>query len=290
MNKQKFIEFVENPASITEKDADILAELARNYPYSSLVHTMLAKANQNTNQAQSSLANAALYIPDRSVLKSVMENNFKKTEPVENSTPVEAQNSSTETGFQKVATAPSNIRPVNEKTALEQEAEGGKDVFQELEDNLQKLKEQRERYQNPVPAEGEAEIIKLATLPPAPEKEEEKKFSLPERLQEVVESKEEKIISDPKRVEQIHLINSFIQNSSSITRKYRSVNDSPEEQTDLTKNYPFTPQDFVTENLAQIMVRQGKPEKAIDIYEKLILKYPQKNAYFASCIEKLKNS
>lgn len=40
--------------------------------------------------------------------------------------------------------------------------------------------------------------------------------------------------------------------------------------------------------LAGIMVKQGKLEKAIDIYHKLIWKFPQKKSYFAAQIEILK--
>lgn len=46
--------------------------------------------------------------------------------------------------------------------------------------------------------------------------------------------------------------------------------------------------DFCTETLAQIYAEQGYYEHAIHIYEKLILAYPEKNAYFAALIEKLK--
>ena len=45
--------------------------------------------------------------------------------------------------------------------------------------------------------------------------------------------------------------------------------------------------DIFTETLAQIYVEQGYYEHARDIYSKLILAYPEKNAYFASLIEKL---
>ncbi len=46
--------------------------------------------------------------------------------------------------------------------------------------------------------------------------------------------------------------------------------------------------DFCTETLAQIYAEQGYYSHAIHIYEKLILAYPEKNAYFAALIEKLK--
>ena len=45
--------------------------------------------------------------------------------------------------------------------------------------------------------------------------------------------------------------------------------------------------EFYTETLAQIYAEQGYPEQARKIYDKLILAYPEKNAYFAALIEKL---
>ena len=45
--------------------------------------------------------------------------------------------------------------------------------------------------------------------------------------------------------------------------------------------------EFYTETLAQIYAEQGYPEQAKRIYNKLILAYPEKNAYFAALIRKL---
>ena len=42
-----------------------------------------------------------------------------------------------------------------------------------------------------------------------------------------------------------------------------------------------------TETLAQIYLEQGYPEQAKRIYSKLILAYPEKNAYFAALIAKI---
>lgn len=42
-----------------------------------------------------------------------------------------------------------------------------------------------------------------------------------------------------------------------------------------------------TEAFAQILIRQGKIEKAIDVYQKLILKKPEKRNYFAKKLSEL---
>ncbi|MBR5924087.1 MAG: hypothetical protein IKZ60_01385 [Bacteroidales bacterium] len=47
--------------------------------------------------------------------------------------------------------------------------------------------------------------------------------------------------------------------------------------------------DFCTETLAQIYADQGYPDQAIQIYSRLSLRFPEKSAYFAALIEKLKN-
>ncbi len=45
--------------------------------------------------------------------------------------------------------------------------------------------------------------------------------------------------------------------------------------------------DVYTETLARIYLEQGYPEQAKSIYSKLILAYPEKNAYFAALIQKI---
>ncbi len=61
----------------------------------------------------------------------------------------------------------------------------------------------------------------------------------------------------------------------------------PDEVFNMAVNSISREEDLASESLAEILVRQGKYEKAIDMYRKLSLRNPQKNAYFAARIEKI---
>ena len=58
---------------------------------------------------------------------------------------------------------------------------------------------------------------------------------------------------------------------------------------DLSEKSSRENESFLTETLAQIYLKQGFVQKAIDVYTKLSLKYPEKSAYFASKITELNN-
>ncbi len=45
--------------------------------------------------------------------------------------------------------------------------------------------------------------------------------------------------------------------------------------------------DIITESMAEVLLKQDKKEKAIEVYQKLGLLYPDKNAYFAAKIHEL---
>jgi len=89
-----------------------------------------------------------------------------------------------------------------------------------------------------------------------------------------------------KKEEQEKLIEKFIQSDPQM-QNVRSPKELKEKK-DLSAPSVKFRDDIISENLANIMIKQGKHETAIDIYKKLIWKFPQKKTYFATQIEELK--
>ncbi len=82
------------------------------------------------------------------------------------------------------------------------------------------------------------------------------------------------------------LIEEFLKAQPKMPLVKDHVSESP---MDVQKQKELENDDFVTETLASIYAQQGYYKKAIQIFEKLSLKYPEKSTYFAAQIEKIKN-
>jgi hypothetical protein len=65
--------------------------------------------------------------------------------------------------------------------------------------------------------------------------------------------------------------------------------DLPEEQEDLSADSTRDDPQMATETLAKVYLKQGKKTEALDVYEKLCLKFPEKSSYFAKKILEIKN-
>ena len=96
--------------------------------------------------------------------------------------------------------------------------------------------------------------------------------------------------SDDGKNNQIEIIEEFIKKEPRISKPKLEKGQQNTPQEDLSLKSTEIKEDLVSENLAIIMEKQGKIQKARDIYKKLIWKFPQKKAYFASRIEELERS
>jgi tetratricopeptide (TPR) repeat protein len=98
--------------------------------------------------------------------------------------------------------------------------------------------------------------------------------------------KKEKPAAQPK-VRKEDLINRFIAQEPQISKSSKSEFFKPSKMAKLSL---VENNDFVTETLAKIYEQQGNKQKAITIYKKLMLTYPEKKNYFAARISALEGA
>jgi hypothetical protein len=79
------------------------------------------------------------------------------------------------------------------------------------------------------------------------------------------------------------IIDKFIRDNPSISRSKAAFFDPVK----VAKSSQEEKEGLVSETLAQIHLQQGNIAKAIEIYRKLSLKFPEKSSYFAAQIEKI---
>ena len=81
------------------------------------------------------------------------------------------------------------------------------------------------------------------------------------------------------------LIDSFIATQPTIKLNVKDQEPLPTDEVSLKSDE--VNDEIITETLAKIFVAQKKYDKAIDAFEKLSLKFPEKNSYFAAQIDEI---
>ena len=161
-------------------------------------------------------------------------------------------------------------------------------------DNSQCVDIQLETEQAPVP-------VVDAELPVTFEVETEPIVEVVEVSQPVEEPQQEQVAQECDWFERsqrkafgssMDLIDQFIIEDPKMPKLDSSMLGEHPQPEKLIESYAKTEvesQEVVTETMAKIYVAQRLFDKAIDIYEKLSLKYPQKSIYFANRISEVKN-
>jgi hypothetical protein len=81
------------------------------------------------------------------------------------------------------------------------------------------------------------------------------------------------------------LIDNFIASKPSVRIKNSGENNT---QTDFSENSVVENDEIITETFAELLVQQKKYGKAIQSFEKLSLRFPEKSIYFAGRIEEIR--
>ena len=311
MEKERLIHLFNTPVDATSSDFEQLEELIKLYPFSQTLHILLAKIGFLLDKPEKNqyLKTAALYASQRGSLKRVIEEEDYpgKVFPI--------------LPYQDLpAFETFSDEDTHERFALDEETESSS-IFREVMRNLEKLKALREQFQflelnpeEPAPGTPEKVEIKKVIVPVKPGTAKATKAAkadtpkkpalqvitpLEEKLDiqvnefflaEIQKKKEPIEESKPQTVHpQSDLIDKFIQAQPTIGSVKKEMERSPDEIVrDLSEKSTRFGDNLISENLAIILLRQGKKDRAVEIYKKLIWKLPQKKAYFAARIEEIK--
>lgn len=294
MDKIRLTTLIKEPHQLTAEDAEALRNLKEEYPYFQALTPLIVLADKEfkPEAEKSDLQTAAIYSLDRKHLKQLLSShNGHSTDIIKHPVAEQAGNqvlatvSDTETAVVKTEQGAQVVPNVSSE-----ENHLPDSFFNELSDEMDSLKKSKEQYRRILAKleESKAETPKTKTKPkakkklaaPKDKKKLKKAVAAPENHHSFIDEiqlKEEKTIDDERKKEQIALINSFIENEPIISKKF-TTNDADTKRVieDLSLSSTNLSEDVVSETLAKLMIRQGHNQKAIDIYKKLIWKFPQK--------------
>ena len=266
-----------------------------------------AKKNSGDPQTQHFVQQAAIFTSDRAHLKHLLEQTAKLTVVPESITSViqEEQQVTIQATDEvaKVDTSSSTPTEVAESTPSNETEtifipQQFTDIADELMSDLQILKEKTEAFQLLTAdrprlikrttlveqASGTSESRSTDTPPPAPRAP--KGLDETDLLISEIKSTRKKIKADSgKLAEQLDIIDQFIKSNQVTIRP-------PEKgikKQDLTETAGTYSENVISETLVDILIRQGKKDKAVDVLRKLIWKFPQKKHLFAARIQELSN-
>ncbi len=307
MNRSDFLKMIKNAGPSDRQATGEVNEIIEIFPYCQSAYMLLLKGLQNTSDVrfENQLRRSAMRIADREVLYYFLkEEKEVKKEPEPE---IQSQDLS------------DNAVPDSQQVVIET-AKNSEDLINEIEKSEREGMPEETREdelhsgQRPVFIHTESDngdsAASLFFLDDESETEEEKVvfmdpgFSVPEEEEILLEldtenhitsSDEERVKEEQHYVEeeeqfgmkqkQSELIDKFILANPRI-EPAREKSEAPQE--DISKPFIEERGEFVTETLAKIYTSQGYYSRAIDIFEKLSLKFPEKSSYFASQIEKVK--
>ncbi len=264
MNKATFTTYLHEPRKLGAESIAGLSELAKQFPYCSLVHTLLAinLHKEGHVRYENQIKLTASLSPDRNILRTHLRDISRAAQAV---LPDEYVRPDTSAFEVPVEEAP----PVKIADNLPEQSDIKDDKTQSplAQPSLPDIEPEKT-------IADDDEILRRRSL-------EELKRLVAERLSQINkgQSKEE-----TSKLTKDQIIEKFIRENPSISRPkaefYNPINVAQQSVVDQ--------ENIVSETLAKIYLKQGHTEKAIKVFEKLSLKYPEKSSYFASLIEESK--
>ena len=324
MEKENFIDVLKHYSECSEEQALSVLSLKESYPYSQLLHALAARVSKDHEfiNHQKELQLAAVHAADRSVLKDVMTlDNLVATRPTTTDKPdvknvafVSPSVVSKSAVVAAVSDGPENVadQVMTDLEKLHQLRHNFEQMFVDPEQAAKSRPVTPEKKEPVVekavgnsssPRESlksrKERIVELAKAmaaakdeaPLEDSKPKVKKKDVPSEnlIDEIATKKHALEPENEKQKEQLKIIEKFIKTQPSISNPKDKGAPTPPIDLSSIKTGEFN-DNVVSETLVEILIKQGKKDKAIEVLKKLIWKFPQKKAYFAAQIEKLKIS
>ena len=299
MNRSDFLRMIESSGPADRQTISEINELINIFPYFQSAYSLLLKGLQNTSDVkfENQLRVSAMHIANREVLYY-----FLRKEAI------------SESRYESPATLPpqSEVSPADSQQTVIESGKNSTDLINEIEknsagdDDNDKVIDHSILISNDFSnddsnasimmfdEESEDNGERITYMDPG--------FSISENadlleldininnsaeigIYEIATDGQNQAVKPSVKDLQSALIDKFIDENPRIEPS-REKTAIPNE--DISKPFTEEREEFLTETLARIYIGQGYYSKAIDIYEKLSLKFPEKSSYFASQIEKVK--
>ena len=274
MNKQQIIEYIDHPEFLGESDFSDLKTLSEDYPYSGILQTLYAKALHNCDSIffEEQLKKTAIVNANRKKLYQIIHQ--PKLQKTIDKIELDAQSETK--GIQKKP-----VKPLSDldKTARKEQEDSERE-FDEVEKNIL-IEAINSTMHLDVP--DTIPPIEELTTPQSGELNMDSTDSQEKNKSEFTDWFSNSNTSFEKRKDISNLVEGFLEAEDSKSNKKDFF--SP---TNLAKISLVDNEEFVTETLAKVYASQGNFEKAIRIYERLMLDNPEKKTFFASQIRSLK--
>ncbi len=312
VTKSDFIEWIRTPFALKEGEVTKLEQLLQEYPYSGNLSFLLAKGyhEQENVLFESQLKHTAISVPNREKLYEFIHSEKKKEfietkEIVEESEHTEMEEIAVPT-LQEVEPAGNEESKLPSSAAkIEEVITSNKQKIQTSEDSQLEQLILSSAMSSVSLLEEEEGTKELEIELPAPieslpksipsEKERKTPSSFYDWLapHEVMEEKETTTDAEEKpSIEQ--LVDKFIAERKTDSGHIKLSKSHPKQSfyspVKVAGESLIEKDNFATETLARIYQTQGLSEKAIGIYERLSLKNPEKKAYFADLIKKIREN